>query len=155
MTLVALYIYSRERTRRTKILTRATSDAALGVDHGDFKRVFITRHGRDHGYRTDGTMPRAIAARNTVGQRNAIVFDPHRMADLYRRFFGNGYRQDSTRRTDIRATRTLRTAISAFIRRFRLHESHNVAGRTEHFIRAGYHIFFRLCAPGGTMRVLR
>ena len=79
-------------------------------------------------------MARTVVAADAVGIDHAILRNPHRMADLDRRFPGEVGQADGARGAHLGALRALRTAVSALERHFGLHEGHQLARRTQHLI---------------------
>ena len=112
-----------ERTCRTQILASSTTDTMLGIHHGDSGRIIHIRIGRNHLYGSCRTMPGAVAAIHTIGQRDAVLLYPYGVADLDGRFVCCRDFQDGPRRADLRTLRAFRAAITPFIGSFRLHQS--------------------------------
>lgn len=76
-----LDIYGTERPRRAKVLTSPAADAPLSVDDRDFDGVGVIGIGRDHKDGPRRAMTGAIAARNAVGEGDAIVLNPDGVAN--------------------------------------------------------------------------
>lgn len=79
-------------------------------------------------------MAGAITAGNAIGQRDAILFNPHGTSYLYSRLFCRIYSADSTCRTDLRTLCAFGTAISAFVGTFGLHQCRQTAGGSQNLI---------------------
>ena len=160
--LVALHIDGRERTGRAKILTGPASDTSLGVNsrHHQFLTVItflpaamvtavsLQRH---HLYGSCRTVTGAVAARLTVPDGDTVVLNPYGMAYMGRRLFRYIDGPDSPCRTDLRALGTLRTAISSLVGHLRLHQAHQVSGRTQHSVGADRHAELTAGAMPGKM----
>ena len=86
---------------------------------------------------TGGAVSGTVATTDTIGEHHAIVLDPDGMTsmDAGLLFFGDGL--DGSRRTDLAATGTLRTAIAAFERHGGLHEVHEIRRGTQHMVGTG------------------
>ena len=61
------HIDSRKRTRRTKVLAGATTDAPLDIDSRYLQRFRVSWVGSDHFNSIRGTMTGAVTALDTVG----------------------------------------------------------------------------------------
>ncbi len=79
---MTFYIYCAERSRWTKILTSAATDAPLCVYNRYFTRILIFRVRGYHCYGSGRTMTSTVAALDVISQRNAVSFDPYGMTDL-------------------------------------------------------------------------
>lgn len=154
------HIDGRKRARRTEVLTGSATDAAFGVNDRYLQGFRIIRIRGNHFYGIRRTMAGTVTALDTVGQRDAIRFHPHGMTDLDGRFICFRYQCDGSCRTDLGAFCTLGAAVTTFVRHFRLHQSHQITGRTQDVIRTGRdtelagcammpHILYALCAGGG------
>lgn len=133
------YINSTERTCRTKILTGSATDATLHVDSRDFRGLVIIRIRRHHCNGSSRTMTGTVSTIHPVRQRYAVLLNPHGVAYLDRRFIGQTGEMNSIRRTHLGTLGTFRTAIATFIRHLRLHQCHQIAGRTQYLIRTHRH----------------
>ena len=81
---MAFHIDSRQRTRRTKVLASAATDASFDIDSRYLQGFRIIRIRYNHFYRIRRTMPGTVTAFNTVGQRDTIRFHPYGMPYLDR-----------------------------------------------------------------------
>ena len=129
------HIDCAERACRTQILTCAAADAAFGIDNGYFGGLRISGARSHHLYGADRAVAGAVAALYLIGDANAILLYPYGMTYLDGRFVGFRYRPDSTCRTNFRTLGTFGTAISAFVRHFGLHESHQITRWPQDLIR--------------------
>ena len=105
----------REGTRRTDILTGAAADASLFVDgrhHGRLLVVLVEHHHLDGSRRT---VAGTVATLHAVGQRHAILLNPHGVTDMNSTLLGFVERHDGTGRTNLRTARTLRTTIATLV----------------------------------------
>ena len=128
-----------ERAARTKILACSAADAALLVHGGDKRRIRVIRILMHHVNGSRGTVACAVAAIHAVGIDDAVVGDPHGMADLRRRLLGRRDRTDSPRGTHFGTLRTFGPAVAALVRHFGLHQGHQLAGGAQHLIGARHH----------------
>ena len=127
MVFVTFYIDSAERTCRTQVFASTATDTAFRIDNRDHYGLVlfaVTAVERNHLYSSDRTMSSTIPAIYSVGKRDAVLFHPYGVAYLYARFFGNGDGAYGSWRAYLRTLGTFGTAISAFVRHFGLHESH-------------------------------
>jgi len=131
MLLVPFHIYRGERPCRTHIFTLAATDAARLINrrHVDIVAIHLDR---DHIYRSGRTFVGTIAARDTVGHRQAVFLYPYGMADLRRRLNRSVYFDDSASGAYLRTTSTLRTAETAVEVHHRLHEMLEICRRAKH-----------------------
>lgn len=137
MVFVTFYIDRAERTCRTQVFASTATDTAFRIDDRDHyglvlfavfatSSMAVTAVERNHLYSSDRTMSSTIPAIYSIGKRDAVLFHPHGVAYLYARFFGNGDGAYGPCRAHLRALGTFGTAISAFVRHFGLHESHQI-----------------------------
>ena len=136
---MAFHIDGTERTGRAQVFARTATDTPLGIDNRNLDGVRITVIRRNHQYGSRWTMAGTVAAIYTVGQRNTVLFYPYSMADACRRFLRDCYRTDGSCGTDFTASGTFRTAITAFVRHFGLHQACQAGGWTKYIVRAGRH----------------
>ena len=139
------HIDGGERTCRTEILAGSAAYALLGVD-GRYHKVLaviallaaasvtVVPLERHHLYGSGRTMPCAVAALLAVPHRDTVVHHPLRMADLGRGLLGLVNRAYGTGGADLRAFRTLRTAVTPLVGHLRLHHAHQVRSRTQHSV---------------------
>ena len=133
---VPFYINRAERTCRTQVFARSTSDALLGIYRRNLKRLRVRRIGRYHCDGSCRTMAGTVPARLSVGERNATVFHPYGMTDLGGRLLCLVCQMNGIRGAYFRTFRTFGTTIATFVRHYGLHECIERSGRTEHFIGA-------------------
>ena len=136
MALVSFNINSAERASRAEILTRTTTNAALGVDSRDTNRLLVVGICRHHCNRTDGTMSRTVATADTFGNGQTIILNPYSATDVNCSLFGGRNGTNCTGRTNLRAKATLRTAVAAVVLHYRLHKRFQLRRRTQHAVRA-------------------
>lgn len=154
MVLVSFHIDGTERTCRTEVLTGTAADTPLRVYHRYLRRIGVVRVRSYHLYGSCRTVAGAVTAFHSVGQRHAVLFHPYGMADLDGGlvFHRNGaYRSG---RTYLGTLRTLRTAVTAFVGHFRLHQCQETGRRAQHSVRASGHAKLAcramLCEIAGT-----
>ena len=135
MTFMPFYINCAKRTSGAKVLASSTADATFFVDNRDFKGFRITGIGQHHGYCIRRAVDSTVATAFPIGQRNTILFYPNGMPHLDGGFLRFGYFKNGSCRTHFRTLDAFRTAISAFIGRFRLciKVSNPVEGRNTPF----------------------
>ena len=154
MHLVSFYIDSAERACRTKVLASTTADAYLGIHYRNAENLtlvywlalsihpfailvhlirLVDRHHLDS---SAWTFTCTVATGLAVSKRYAVLLHPNGMTYLYGSLLLYGYRKNSTCRTNIRASRTLWTAIALFVFHNRLHESFQRCIWPQHTIRA-------------------
>ena len=91
-----------------EVLAGTAADALVLIDGGHLM-AFVVNH--LDGSR--GAMTGAVAARNAIGQNNAVVLHPNGMADMDSGLLLTGNGLDGTSGTNLAASRTFRTAIAA------------------------------------------
>ena len=133
------HIDGAERTCGTQVLAGAATDTAFGVDGRYLRGTGHRRVGRHHRDGAGRAMARAVAASHAVGQRHAVLSHPYGMADLNGRLFGRRYFLNRARGTYLRTLRAFGAAITAFVRRFGLHERFQVGRGPQHVVRANRH----------------
>lgn len=79
-------------------------------------------------------MTGAVATFHIVGDADAIFLYSYGVPYLNGRFIGFRYGADGACRTHFRTLGALRPAIAAFVGHFRLHQSCEVGGRTQHLV---------------------
>ena len=112
---IAFHIDRTEWAGRTKILTLATSDASFRIDGWHLHMTSIRSGVVHHLDRTGRAMARTSTARIIVDNRDAILLNPYRMTDVDGGLILTGNRLYGSRRTDIGATCTLRTAKTSLV----------------------------------------
>ena len=132
---MSFYIDGTVWTCRTQVLAGTATDTFLFVDDRLLDGVRVVLVDRDHLDRLCRTMALAVAALNTVGHRNTILMDRNGMTNLDGRLIRPCDQLDGAGRADFRALHTFRTAITALVRHFRLHEVLQLGGRTKHLVR--------------------
>ena len=115
MHLVTLNIDSRERTRRTNILTGTTTDAGSLVDGGNQRRLLVVLIKLHHLDSTRRTMTGTVTTLHLVCQHHTVLLDPYGMTNLDGRFLYGRDRLDGTGRTYLRAAATLRSAKATLV----------------------------------------
>ena len=136
MNRIPLNIYRTERTCRTNVFARTTTDATLGIYHWEIWRlriVLVLWHHLDSAIRA---MTCAVAASHAVGVDNTVFLNPHCMTYLYRSLFVERYRTYSAVWACLRTSITFWAAISALIPHLWLHKAVKFRRRTKHTIRA-------------------
>ena len=127
------------RTGRAKMLAGSTTYTGLDVDDRNLQRLGIIGILRHHLDGVGRTMAFAIAAALSLGIHDAEVFQPHRMANLDGRFLRLADRLDGSRRANLRALRTLRTAIATLVGHGGLHQREQIARWAQHVVLAHRH----------------
>ena len=121
MHLIPLHINCAERSGRAEVLAGTAADAFVLVygRHLYFPvRSFIFYHLDG----TCGAVACAVAAADTIGQYDAIIFDPNGMTHMDASLLFPCDRFDGTSGADLAASRAFGTAIAAFKRHRGLHE---------------------------------
>ena len=136
---VPFYINGTERTCRTKILASPATDTTFHIHNRNLQRIRIICIGRNHRNRSRRTMPGTVATRHLIPKWYAILLYPHGMTNLDGRLLCLVNFQNGSGGTYFGTARTLRTAVAAFVRHVRLHESIQRMRRTEHFVRTSRH----------------
>lgn len=139
MIFMSLDVNCTEGARRAEILTSPASDTALVVDNGDFRRLGIIGIRRHHSDGPDRASTCAIATLHTVGQRYAVVLDPHGVTNLDRRFIGTRDFSYRACGTDLRTACALRAAVAALVGRFGLHQCQDTRRGAKYTCRADRH----------------
>ena len=154
MDFIAFNVNRSEGASGTQIFASAASDATLGIDCGNFRRIGILGVRRNHLYGGGGTMTGAVSAFDAaivdfdaeagavsaiLGKNDAILFNPYRPSDLNRGFFGFGYFPNCSVGTNFGTFCAFGTTKTAFVRHFGLHESLQIVRRTQYLIRANRH----------------
>ena len=122
MHFVSFHINGTERTRRTKVFACTTTDTTFGVDDRNLQRFRIVGILRNHLDSTCRTMAGTITTLLTISVHDTVFWYPYGMTDLDSALFFLADRLDSTSRTYKRTLVTFRSAITALVRCFRLHE---------------------------------
>ena len=135
MYFVAFHINSTERTRRTEVFASTTTDATFGIHYRNLQRLLVVRILRNHLDSTSRTMAGTVATLLTIAIHNTIFGYQYSMTNLNSGLLFICNRLDSNCRTYFRTLGTFRTAITTFIRCFRLHESRQAARRAKHLVR--------------------
>lgn len=131
-----LDIYGTERPRRAEVLTSPATYAPFRVDYGDLDRVGVIGIRRDHEDGPRRAMTGAIAARDAVGERNAIVLNPDGMAYAGGRLVLLRDGADGPCGAHLGAASALGTAIASLVRHLGLHEPDQVGRRAQHIVGA-------------------
>lgn len=122
MLIETFYIDGRERTRRADIFAMATTDASFGIDMDTVLQ---------HGDGTSGTMASTVAARDMVGQHDAVVCNPIRLTTTDSRLLLLSDASDGVRRADIGTTGAGSEAITLIEVHLGLHEASDIRRRTQ------------------------
>ena len=128
-----------EGARWTEVLAGAAADAALLVYDGNLRRVGLRGVGGNHRDGLGRTVAGAVAARNPVGERYAVLPHPDGVADLDGRLVGYGDRLDRPGGTHLRALDAFGPAIAPFVGGFGLHEGHDARRGAQHAVGADRH----------------
>ena len=153
MHLVSLHIDSAEGTGRTKVLAGTATDTLLLIHNGNQQQALtrnllivgiqpassVLMHTSLQGNHLDSsgrTMAGTVATGYAVGNRNTVVFQPYGMTHLRScaLFYGNGL--NSTRRTDVAATGTFGSAVTALEAHLGLHKAVQAVAGTQHIVGA-------------------
>ena len=116
---MSAHINGTERTGRTKVLTRPTTDTFFYIYYRNLWRICFFRIGSYHLYGTCRTMAGTVATFHSICQRYTVLFNPYGMSDLNSWFLGKTGEMNSTGRTNFRTFSTFGTAISTFVWYFR------------------------------------
>ena len=146
---MSFHIDGTERTGRTQILTCTATDTPFGIDDRNLDGTRVIAVRGNHQYGSRWAMAGTVTTIHAIGQRNAVLFYPYGVTDARGRFFGNGYRPDSSCGTDFAASGTFRTAIAAFVGHFGLHQSRQVGGGAKHSVGTCRHTKLAGCAMSG------
>ena len=150
---MSLHIDSAEGTGRTKVLAGTATDTLLLIHNGNQQQALtrnllivgiqpassVLMHTSLQGNHLDSsgrTMAGTVATGYAVGNRNTVVFQPYGMTHLRScaLFYGNGL--NSTRRTDVAATGTFGSAVTALEAHLGLHKAIQTVAGTQHIVRA-------------------
>ena len=134
MHLMSCHINSAERTGRTKVLTRPTTDTFFYIYYRNLWRICFFRIGSYHLYGTCRTMAGTVPAFHLVCDADAILLYPYGVAYLDSRFVSFRYRPDCTCRTHFRTLGTFGTAVAALVGHFRLHQFRQVGRGAQHLV---------------------
>ena len=121
MYLIPLHINRAERSGRAEVLAGAAADAFVLV-HSRHLHLAVRSFIFYHLDGTCGAVACAVAAADTVGQHNTIIFNPNGMTYMDASFFLTGNGLDGTSGADLAASRAFGTAIAALKRHRGLHE---------------------------------
>ena len=131
---VSFYIDGAEGACGAEVFAFAATDTFLCIHYRyfDHATVDLLLHHLDCPRRA---VTRTRAAVVAVGDGDAVLLNPHGVTDMDSSLllFGNGF--DSTRWAHLRATGTLRAAVTALERHLRLHEPQRVGRWPQHVIR--------------------
>ena len=125
---MSCHINSAERTGRTKVLTRPTTDTFFYIYYRNLWRICFFRIGSYHLYGTCRTMAGTVPTFHLVCDADAILLNPYGMTDLDGRFLGEARQMDGIGRTHLRTLGAFGAAVTAFVGHFRLHESCQITG---------------------------
>ena len=133
--LIPLHVNRAERSGRAEVFAGTAADASVFV-HGRHLhlsvRAFVVYH-------LDGSrraVTGAVAAADAVGEHHAVLLDPYGMTHMDAGLFLTCDGFDGTGGADLTTTRTFRATVAAFKRHRRLHEVHQIRGRTQHVVGA-------------------
>lgn len=151
---MSFYIDCAERSCWTKVFARTATDTLLCIDgwnllhvssvhsvavcvHPEaiFRMALQAPVGRYHLYGSCRTVLGAIAAVLSVGERNAVLFNPDGMPDLDGCLFFFSDRADCACWANVRATCAFWTAIALVVLHFWLQECLQLLGGAEHSVR--------------------
>ena len=130
---IPFHVNCAERAGRAEVLAGAAADAFVLVDGRHLYlavRAFVVHHLDG----TSGAVTCAIAATDTVGQHHAVLFDPYGVTHMDAGLFLTGNGLDGTGRADLAAAGAFRATVTALKRHHRLHEVHQIGGRTQDVI---------------------
>ena len=135
---ISFHINRAERSGGAEVLAGTAADAAVFVHGGHFYRTIrsVVIHHLDGSRRA---MALAVAARNTVAQRNAVLLDPYGVADVNHRLFLTREVLDGAGRANMAALHAFGTAVAALKRHGGLHEVLQVGGGPKDIVRALRH----------------
>lgn len=133
---VSFYIDSTERSGGTYIFALAAADAAFVVNsrHEDCSSVSRSVFNHLNGIRR--TMAGTSSAMIAVSHRDTVLLDPHGVTDMNEGFIFLSNSLNGACRANLRATCTLRTAVTALEGHLGLHQSQRIGRRTQHAVRA-------------------
>lgn len=133
---ISFHVNGTEWSGGAEVFAGSASDAALHVDCRCGQIIGISIR-NDHDYCSGGAMASAISTTDAVGVDHAVLFDEQGASDLQRRFL---FHTNSLYRSGgacFRTAHALGAAVTSLVGEFRLHESPNVASRTQYLIRTG------------------
>ena len=119
---MSLHIDRTEWTSRTEVLTGTATDATLHVHHRDSDGGLILWVGRHHQDGSRRTVAGTVATLDVVSHRDAVLLHPYGMTDASGRLVLLADRFDGTSWANLRASGTLWSAITTFIRHLWLHQ---------------------------------
>ena len=137
MHFVSFHIDSAEWPCGTKVFTLAASYASFAVHsrHAQLATVGSSViHQLDSARRA---MTRTGVTRVAFAHTDAVLLYPHGVTYMYCSLFLFRNPLDGAGRTDLGATRALRTAVTVLERHLRLHEAQGVGRRTKHLVGTG------------------
>ena len=121
MHLIPLHINRAERSGRAEVLAGAAADAFVLV-YGRHLHLAVWAFVVYHLNGTCGAVACAVAATHTIGQYDAIIFNPNGMTHMDASLLFPCDRFDGTSRADLAASCAFGTTIAAFKRHRGLHE---------------------------------
>ena len=121
MHLIPFHINCAKRSGRAEVFAGTAADAFVLV-HGRYLYLAVRAFVVHHLNGTCGAVARTVAATHTVGQYDAIIFNPNGMTHMDTSFFLTGNGLDGTSGADLAASRAFGTAIAALKRHRGLHE---------------------------------
>ena len=121
MHLIPFHINRAERSGRAEVLAGTAADAFVLV-YGRHLHLAVRSFIFYHLDGTCGAVACAVAATHTIGQYDAIIFNPNGMTHMDTSFFLTGNGLDGTSGADLAAAGAFGTAIAALKRHRGLHE---------------------------------
>ena len=118
---ISFHVNCAKRSGRAEVFAGAAADAFVLVYGRHFHlavRAFVVHHLNG----TCGAVACAVAATHTVGQYDAIIFNPNGMTHMDASLLFPCNRFDGTSGADLAASRAFGTAIAALKRHRGLHE---------------------------------
>ena len=130
---ISFNVNCAERSGRAEVLAGTAADALVLV-HGRYLHLAIRAFIVYHLDGTSGAMSCTVAAADAVGQHHAVLLDPNGMSDMDVGLFLTGDGLDGTGRADLAAAGAFGATVTALKRHHRLHEVHQIGGRTQDVI---------------------
>ena len=118
---ISFHINRAKRSGRAEVLAGTAADAFVLV-YGRHLHLAVRTFVVYHLNGTCGAVACAVAAADTVGQHNTIIFNPNGMTYMDASFFLAGNGLDGTGRADLAASRAFGATIATLKRHRGLHE---------------------------------
>ena len=130
---ISFHVNCAERSGRAEVLAGTAADAFVLV-HSRHLYLAIWAFVIHHLDSSSGAMSCTVAAADAVGQHHAVLLDPNGMTHMDVGLFLTGDGLDGTGRADLAAAGAFGATVAALKRHHRLHEVHQIGGRTQDVI---------------------